>query len=157
LFYDFFNREKLKENYPTPEELLEFFPPDADFWSTFRIKEKVFGPTMSTIPIQNPYYPLIRRKLDNPDLPLAIQQLLFDTWLVSNCLTLGDRVSMSVGVETRLPFLDYEFIELVFGIRQLSPDHSFGHKARLRNALTDILPSDVLNRPKKGFQPPVYE
>jgi asparagine synthase (glutamine-hydrolysing) len=83
--------------------------------------------------------------------------MLFETWLVSNCLSLGDRVSMGVGVETRMPFLDARLIELVMALREKTPDHHFGQKSWLRSALKGVLPDDVLKRPKAGFQPPVRE
>jgi asparagine synthase (glutamine-hydrolysing) len=83
--------------------------------------------------------------------------MLFETWLVSNCLSLGDRVSMGVSVETRTPFLDVKLIELVMAWRANNPDHSLGQKYWLRAALKGIVPDEVLARPKAGFQPPVRE
>jgi asparagine synthase (glutamine-hydrolysing) len=83
--------------------------------------------------------------------------MLFDTWLTSNCLSLGDRVGMAVGVETRLPFLDAKLIELVMQFRANHPDHALGQKAWLRAALKGVLPDEVLSRPKAGFQPPLQE
>jgi len=83
--------------------------------------------------------------------------MLFDTWLVSNALSLGDKVSMGVGVETRLPFLDVRLIEQVMALRTKVPDHRLGQKAWLRAALKGVLPDEVLKRPKAGFQPPVWE
>ena len=90
-------------------------------------------------------------------IPAAVIRMLFDTWLASNCLSLGDRVSMAVGVETRMPFLDAKLIELVMGMRAQQPDHELGQKAWLRAALKGVLPDEVLARPKAGFQPPLHE
>jgi len=70
---------------------------------------------------------------------------------------LGDRVSMAVGVETRLPLLDPVFVGLASAIRRKWPDHTLGHKARFREALVGLLPQEVLARPKRGFTPPVAE
>jgi asparagine synthase (glutamine-hydrolysing) len=42
-------------------------------------------------------------------------------------------------------------------LRLDTPDHRAGHKALLRQAFRGILPDQVLNRPKSGFQPPVQE
>ncbi len=55
--------------------------------------------------------------------------MLFDTWMISNAVALGDRVSMSVGVEARLPFLDVELIDRVMALRSQTPDHRLGQKA----------------------------
>jgi asparagine synthase (glutamine-hydrolysing) len=64
---------------------------------------------------------------------------------------------MASSVETRLPFLDYKLIELVIGLRRTQPDHELGHKHWLKQVLKGILPDEVLNRPKQGFQPPTKE
>jgi asparagine synthase (glutamine-hydrolysing) len=94
---------------------------------------------------------------DWSDIPNQISQLLFDTWLVSNCLALGDRTSMASSLELRLPLLDHKLIELVVGLRKRQPDHGLGHKFWFKKALQGILPDEVLNRPKRGFEPPYGE
>jgi asparagine synthase (glutamine-hydrolysing) len=103
---------------------------------------------------RSPYQFFDRELEDCSDVPSRICRLLFDTWLASNCLSLGDRLSMASSVETRLPFLDAQLIELVMGLRKATPDHALGYKAWLKLALKDVLPDEVLNRPKQGFQPP---
>jgi asparagine synthase (glutamine-hydrolysing) len=109
------------------------------------------------IPVRNPYHLFEFDVSDCQDIPIQICQLVFETWLVSECLSLGDRVSMASSVETRLPLLDYKLVELVIGLRKLQPDHNLGHKFWLKSALKGILSDEVLNRPKRGFQPPTYE
>jgi asparagine synthase (glutamine-hydrolysing) len=64
---------------------------------------------------------------------------------------------MAVGVETRMPFVDFPLIELVMALRLQHPDHALGQKAWLRSALKGVVPDAVLARPKAGFQPPVQE
>jgi asparagine synthase (glutamine-hydrolysing) len=64
---------------------------------------------------------------------------------------------MASSVETRLPLLDYKLVELVIGLRKRQPDHNLGHKFWFKSALKGILSDDVLNRPKRGFQPPTQE
>jgi len=141
----------------TPDTQLQFYSVTPDFSDAFSIKNLVYGDRMKDIPAHNPFIPTeIGLRVDN-EIPLAIMRLLFDTWLISNCLTLGDRVSMAVGVETRLPFLDFKLIELVTAYRLRHPDHNLGQKAWLRSALKGVLPEEVLSRPKAGFQPPTYE
>ena len=88
-------------------------------------------------------------------LPIYVMRMLFDTWLASNCLALGDRVSMASGVETRLPLLDSKLIETVTGLVR---GHGIGatqqHKRWLSDAVADVLPPEVLKRPKRGFATP---
>lgn len=88
-------------------------------------------------------------------IPVQICQFLFDTWLTSNCIALGDRLSMAASIEARLPLVDYKLIELVIGLRKFQPDYELGYKSWLKSALHGSIPDSVLSRPKQGFQPPV--
>ena len=112
---------------------------------------------MGAVGAENAFRPTAIGARKHDQIPAAVIRMLFDTWLVSNCLSLGDRVSMAVGVESRLPFLDVRLIELVMALRARQPDHELGQKAWLRAALKGVLPDEVLARPKAGFQPPVWE
>lgn len=134
-----------------------FYMLALDFGDAFHIKDKVYGPAMRGLSKESVYAPTNIGSRTNVQVPAAAIKMLFDTWLVSNCLSLGDRVSMGVGVETRMPFLDARLIELVMTLRLQSPDHHLGQKAWLRRALRGVVPDDVLKRPKAGFQPPVRE
>jgi asparagine synthase (glutamine-hydrolysing) len=77
------------------------------------------------------------------------------TLQLPHLLRYEDRNSMRHSIETRLPFLDYRFVE--FGI-SIPP----GHKIRdgwtkyvLRRAMQDVLPPEVTwRRDKLGFQAP---
>lgn len=142
---------------PKPAQQLHFYEAWPNFRETFHVEHTVYGPAMRTIGEQNPFRPTDIGPRNVEQLPAAVIRLLFDTWLVSNCLSLGDRVSMSVGVEMRLPFLEVGLIELVMALRSNQPDHTFGQKAWLRAALKGLLPEEVLTRPKAGFQPPVWK
>jgi asparagine synthase (glutamine-hydrolysing) len=89
---------------------------------------------------------------------VAICELLFDSWLVSNCLDLGDRVSMANGVEARVPLLDATLIETVVGFWKAGrADDAQGHKVWLRANARDLLPPQVLDRPKRGFVTPTLQ
>lgn len=138
-----------------PKEQLAFYRAAPDFRDAFQLKTSLYGAAMQHLDANNPFRPTNIGQRDYEKLPAAVIRMLFDTWLASNCLSLGDRVSMSVGVESRLPFLDVRLIERVMAIRASYPDHHLGQKAWLRAALKGILPDDVLARPKAGFQPPV--
>lgn len=61
---------------------------------------------------------------------------------------------MASSVELRLPLLDYKFVETVIGLRKSQPDDGLPPKARLKSALDGVLPEWVMNRPKRGFEPP---
>lgn len=148
--------QEIADSY-TPKDQLRFYTAAPDFNDARRIKDSVYGPAMRNLLADNPFKPTDIGPRAVERIPAAIIRLLFDTWLTSNCLSLGDRVSMGVGVESRLPFLDVRLIELVMALRNKYPDHTLGQKAWLRAALKGVLPDDVLARPKAGFQPPVWE
>ena len=132
-----------------------FYNLRPDFLEVLQYRQSLYTQDFtSQIPQNNPFQPFELSVSGSAEIPGVICELLFETWLVSNCLALGDRVSMSCGVETRLPFLDYQLIELVMGLRKASPDHTLGHKFWLREALADLLPETLLRRSKQGFEPP---
>lgn len=139
------------------DKQLLFYMLALDFKDAFGVKENVYGSRMRGLSLGNPYIPTDIGSRGYEQLPSAHIRMLFNTWLVSNCLSLGDRVSMGVGVETRMPFLDANLIELVMALREKTPDHKLGQKAWLRASLQGVLPEEVLKRPKAGFQPPVRE
>jgi len=88
------------------------------------------------------------------DIDFKICQLLNDIWLISNCIDLGDRLSMAFSVELRLPFIDYRLNEVVFGLRKKIRDSDLRPKEWLRESMRGILPDNALERPKRGFAVP---
>lgn len=144
-------------NTNSPAGQLRFYMAVPDFRDAFRLKPGAYGSAMKDLDAENPFKPTNIGLREYDKIPAAVIRMLFETWMVSNCLSLGDRVSMGVGVESRLPFLDVRLIELVMALRAKNPDHKLGQKAWLRGALKGVLPDEVLLRPKAGFQPPVWE
>lgn len=141
----------------TPPEQLRFYMSVSGFPTAFDLKRSVYGEAMQSVSPDNPFRPTDIGPRREDEIPAAIIRMLFDTWMVSNAVALGDRVSMSAGVEARLPFLDVRLIERVMSLRKCTPDHGLGQKAWLRAALKDILPAEVLVRPKSGFSSPGRE
>lgn len=91
---------------------------------------------------------------------VLITKLISDTYLLENGIAQGDRLSMAFSVELRLPLIDYKLVELVIGLRknnQKHPDHIDFPKPWLRAAMKGVLSEEIMNRPKKGFAPPVLE
>lgn len=83
---------------------------------------------------------------------------LFNLWLYPNCNTLNDRLSMSSSIELRSPYLDYLLVEKAIGISINNPaEHKLPPKQRLKDAVRDLVPAEILKRKKRGFEPPVPE
>ena len=65
-------------------------------------------------------------------------------------------MSMAHALEVRVPFLDHELVSYVLGVRDgLKYPHS--PKRLLTRSLGDLLPEEVVNRPKMGFTLPWEE
>jgi asparagine synthase (glutamine-hydrolysing) len=79
-----------------------------------------------------------------------------ETYLEGDILTKVDRASMAVGLETRSPFLDSEFIGLALGWA-CRADPAQGGKNILRKLLARHVPEALFLRPKHGFGLPVAE
>ncbi len=77
------------------------------------------------------------------------------TLLPDDMLTKVDRASMAVGLEVRVPLLDYRLVELAARMpARLKLDGSRG-KIVLREVVAGWLGTRVAERPKKGFDVPV--
>jgi asparagine synthase (glutamine-hydrolysing) len=75
------------------------------------------------------------------------------TYLVE-LLMKQDQMSMAASIESRVPFLDHHLVEFAAGLpadRKLS---GFSTKRILREAVQDVLPRQILDRPKMGFPVP---
>ncbi len=92
-----------------------------------------------------------------PRVDVTLTRLVSDTYLRANGVVQGDRLAMASSVEMRLPLLDRVLVETIVGLRKARTDVRLPAKAWLRRAVEGVLPAWVLNRPKRGFAPPVAE
>jgi asparagine synthase (glutamine-hydrolysing) len=84
-----------------------------------------------------------------------VQYLDFKTYLPGDILAKVDRASMAHGLEVRVPFLDYQFVERIAALPsefKLNGDES---KYGLKKALEPYLPHEVIYRRKMGFSVPL--
>ena len=78
--------------------------------------------------------------------------------LPGDILTKVDRMSMAYSLETRIPFLDYRIIELLFGVEKNLKINGYVNKVILRNTVANnSLPKRLLQAPKKGFSIPLRD
>jgi asparagine synthase (glutamine-hydrolysing) len=78
--------------------------------------------------------------------------------LPGDMLTKVDRMSMAHSIETRVPFLDYRLIELLFRVHKNIKTKGYVNKIILRNAIANhSLPKELLTAPKKGFSVPLRD
>ncbi|HEY0077437.1 MAG TPA: asparagine synthase (glutamine-hydrolyzing) [Pyrinomonadaceae bacterium] len=105
----------------------------------------------------NAYSPFTLPVSEWGNLPVKLSALIASTYLRSNGVVQGDRLSMASSVEQRLPLLDHRLWEVVQGLRKRRPDHQLPAKTWFADALDHVLPREVRERPKRGFTPPVGE
>jgi asparagine synthase (glutamine-hydrolysing) len=68
-----------------------------------------------------------------------------------------DKMSMGVGLEGRVPFLDHRFVGLALSIPQQAKTNGGTLKHILKKAVRGVIPDELIDRPKQGFGVPVYE
>jgi asparagine synthase (glutamine-hydrolysing) len=68
-----------------------------------------------------------------------------------------DKMSMGVGLEARVPFLDHKFVELVLGIPTAAKLRDVQLKYLLKETVRPLIGSEVVDRPKQGFGVPILE
>lgn len=68
-----------------------------------------------------------------------------------------DKISMATSVEARVPFLDHGLVEFAMSIPDSLKVKNGRTKHILKKAVEDLLPEEIINRPKQGFGAPVMQ
>jgi asparagine synthase (glutamine-hydrolysing) len=99
----------------------------------------------------------MRKSWPHADLASQVAYLDLVVRLSEYMLLRLDKVTMSLGLEAREPFMDYRLVEYVFRLpTRLKVQHGMG-KYVLKRAMGDLLPPAVLERTKRGFPSPLYQ
>lgn len=77
--------------------------------------------------------------------------------LPNDMLTKVDLMSMANSLEVRNPFLDYELVNYCFSLPSEFKINRSMRKRVLQDAFKDMLPPELYNRPKKGFEVPMLK
>jgi len=79
-----------------------------------------------------------------------VSYMEMNTYMQNVLLRDTDQMSMAHSLEVRVPFLDHELVEYVYGV---ADEHKFPYspKKLLVDSLGDLLPKEIVNRPKMGF------
>lgn len=86
------------------------------------------------------------------DRMLALEQRFF---LADHNLTYTDKMSMAVGVEVRVPFLDLDLIKFAATVPHRFKQRGAVGKWILKKAMEPYLPREIIYRPKTGFGAPL--
>lgn len=138
------------------EFLTEANQPDADMYAAW---VEYFSPEERRALLASgnaPARPIARLYADSPSThPLdAMQQTDLLSFLPGNLLAYGDAMSMRHALELRLPLIDHRVVEAV-GRLDAGLRVTGGLKGVLKAVARRLLPGDIVDRPKKGFNPPM--
>ena len=91
--------------------------------------------------------------LNDPVTSMIIRDM--QSYLPDDILCKVDRAAMGISLETRCPFLDKEVIDLATRLPTKMKIRDNRGKWVLRQVLYKYVPSEIIDRPKKGFTPPI--
>ena len=78
-----------------------------------------------------------------------------ETQLPDDLLLLTDKMSMATSLECRVPLLDHDLVQLAASIPESVKVRGGRLKHVLKEAVSDVLPQDILERKKRGFGTPM--
>ncbi len=110
----------------------------------------------------NPYlvnsFSVLNYHFKNCNSKLFLNKMLYadmKTFLLDDCLVKTDRMSMANSLEVRCPFLDTYVIDLASSIPTYMKIKDKTSKYILKKAFANLLPQEILNREKQGFDVPL--
>ncbi len=95
----------------------------------------------------------VKWPFDNDFLLSKVSYAEINTYMQNVLLRDTDQMSMAHALEVRVPFLDYKLVEYVYSV----PDkykYPATPKKLLIDSLNELLPREIVNRPKMGFTLP---
>ena len=84
-----------------------------------------------------------------------VSRLELKGYMANTLLRDTDAMSMAHSLEVRVPLIDHEVVEFATQIPAALKLSNGRTKVLLTDALTDLLPAEVVARPKRGFEMPV--
>lgn len=123
-------------------------------------KNEIYSPHMREAIDGTTTEELFRRLFRSCHSQDALNRALFvdvETLLPDQVLAFVDRLSMAHSVEVRPPFLDHRLVQFVANLPGKVKIRAGRVKHILKEAVRDLLPADLLARPKEGFIMPINE
>lgn len=125
-----------------PAQVLGLFAPEH---RAALVHEAMTAPMEGYLASLHPGLPPLQRML-------ALEQRFF---LADHNLLYTDKMSMAVGVEVRVPFLDNDLVRLANALPPGIKQRGTEGKWVLKKAMEPYLPHEVIYRPKTGFGAPL--
>ena len=128
-------------------------------WTDTSILDSLFSPELSrelkdhnSNSIMSDFIEPLMTNKTRLDCMLALEQRYF---LTDHNLNYTDKMSMAVGVEARVPFLDKDLVNLASKIPNKYKQKGSVGKWVLKKAMEPYLPKEIIYRPKTGFGVPL--
>lgn len=122
--------------------------------SAYALQREVIEPRLRAQLLRGGAYPSVEMLEQRANDPNDVSRLELSHYMRNVLLRDTDVMSMAHGLEVRVPFLDQSVVELV---ARLPSEHKFApgrQKPLLVDAVRDLLPAPVIDRPKMGFTLP---
>jgi asparagine synthase (glutamine-hydrolysing) len=148
-------RRKLQHTFVGREEGLESLYLD-NFYSAFSATEQRV--LFQNLPHASPYANFRRYWDSKPELA-ALPRLLFadqKTYLIE-LLMKQDQMSMATSIESRVPFLDHEFVEFSTRVPAHMKLRKGEGKYIVKKAIEGLVPHEIIYRKKMGFPTPLRQ
>jgi asparagine synthase (glutamine-hydrolysing) len=150
---------RLYESLLTPEERLRFsFTRHGDF-PVFRkdLRQLLSARYRDAAEVGDYFQPWERRaRRYGPGIDVeALMKTDMETYLSENCLVKTDRASMLASLEVRVPFLDETVLDRILPLPAKVKLAQGNLKALLQPLARRLLPREVWDRPKHGFNVPI--
>ena len=121
-------------------------------WDSASMRRAVYAPSMRETPLPDAFAVLESHWPAEAD---PVRGMALYEWrhkMVNDLLWQEDRASMAEGLEVRVPFVDPPFAASISALSRDELMPSGELKGYLRRMVSPILPREVLDRPKSGFQ-----
>jgi asparagine synthase (glutamine-hydrolysing) len=147
--------QRFQKHRRTPADQLVFYDLSPDFGTALDETPDLYGKEFAGQLHESHATSLFTVAQPWSNIEVMLTRLVCATYLRENGVAQGDRLSMASSVEMRLPLLDHKLVETIIGLRKAQSDIGLPAKSWLKEAVKDLLPSEVIERPKRGFTPPV--
>ena len=97
------------------------------------------------------------QEIINQDYLSRVVYVDINTYLPDDLLIMADRMSMANSLELRVPFCDHRLMDSCFAIPYQLKLKGLRLKGLFKESLKNILPQEIINKPKQGFMIPLAD
>jgi asparagine synthase (glutamine-hydrolysing) len=113
------------------------------------------GEGSSAAAVVSGYYRELSERRPDADFLQQMSYVELSNRLPELLLMRVDKFSMAHSLEARAPFLDHELVSYALSLPQHAKISGGETKRVLKQAVADILPAEIVHRPKQGFRVPL--